>query len=210
MIRFLLPSADNEGHLQLLRRRPVVAAPLATSAHRRAELLRVVSALFLLASLVSPAFADVINGRVIGVTDGDTIRVLDAAHRQHKIRLSGIDAPERSQQFGKRAKEHLSDLVFNRDVTVEWHKLDRYERVIGKVIVNGTDANLEQVRAGYAWWYREYAREQSSSDRVAYERAEAQAKASRSGLWQDKDPTPPWEWRHSKRKPPARSSVRGG
>jgi endonuclease YncB( thermonuclease family) len=146
--------------------------------------------------VTSSAFADVINGHVVGVTDGDTIKVLDATHQLHKIRLAGIDAPENDQPFGQRSKQNLSDLVFNKDVAVEWHKLDRYGRVIGKVIINGTDANLEQVRAGLAWWYKKYAKEQSPNDRVAYEQAEAQARADRSGLWTDKNPIPPWDWRH--------------
>ena len=123
-----------------------------------------------------------IDGRVVGVADGDTITVLDGANRQHKIRLAGIDAPEKSQPFGHRSRESLSDLVFSKTVTVETDKVDRYGRQVGKVLVDGADANLAQVQRGLAWHYKAYEREQSSGDRKAYSDAEAQAKAARLGF----------------------------
>jgi len=89
----------------------------------------------------------------------------------------------------------LAALTFNKTVTVDWRKKHR-ERLVGKVTVNGVDANLEQVKAGMAWWYREYAKEQSPTDRRLYELAEQQAKAQRVGLWREAAPIPPWEWRH--------------
>lgn len=141
-------------------------------------------------------FAATLDGRVVGVTDGDTITVLDDANVQHKIRLSGIDAPERAQPFGDRSKTNLSRLTFDQRAQVEWTKRDRYQRVIGKVLVNGRDVNLEQVKSGMAWWYRAYAREQSPQDREDYEVAEFRAKSSRTGLWSEKNPLPPWDWRH--------------
>lgn len=98
---------------------------------------------------LSPA-ASVIEGRVVGVSDGDTVTVLDAGRRQHKFRLLGIDAPEKDQDFGERSKQSLSDLVFGKDVMVEYEKKDRYGRTLGKVVVGGRSANLEQVRAGLA------------------------------------------------------------
>ena len=146
--------------------------------------------------LVGIAQADTLSGRVVAVHDGDTITVLDANRTQHKIRLAGIDAPEIKQAFGSRSKQNLSNLVYNRQVTVNWQKYDRYERTVGVVLVDGRDVNLEQVRAGMAWWYRQYARNQSPADRRLYEAAENDARTAKRGLWVDANPVPPWEWRH--------------
>jgi endonuclease YncB( thermonuclease family) len=143
--------------------------------------------------------AATIEGRVVGVSDGDTITVLDAAKTQHKIRLAGIDAPESKQAFGQASKKHLSDLVFGKNVTLDCGKTDKYRREVCVVLVNGQDANLAQVKAGMAWWYRKYQKEQTPRQREEYEGAETAAKAGRIGLWQETDPVPPWEWRHPKR-----------
>lgn len=140
-------------------------------------------------------------GQVVGVTDGDTITVLDDQHIQHKIRLAGIDAPEKAQAFGQRSKEHLASLVFGRRVLIEAEKQDRYKRTVGKVVIDGRDANLAMVVAGLAWHYKKYQGEQSSSDRLLYSDAERGAREVRRGLWQDADPTAPWDWRQSKRNP---------
>lgn len=142
------------------------------------------------------AAADTYTARVVAVTDGDTIKVLDSQTQQHKIRLAGIDAPEKSQPFGHRSKQHLSDLVFGKQVTLDCNKIDRYRREICVVLVDGKDANLGQVAAGLAWWYRKYAKEQSAQQRVDYEAAEDSARSGRLGLWIEPDPMPPWEWRH--------------
>ena len=139
--------------------------------------------------------AGIIEGRVVGVADGDTITVLDADRVQHRIRLGGIDAPEKRQAFGTRSKQSLSDIVFNRAVTVETGKTDRYGRAIGKVLVDGIDANLQQVSRGFAWHYKAYEREQSLSDRQLYDFAQSEARAARRGLWQDAEPVAPWDWR---------------
>ena len=139
--------------------------------------------------------AGIIEGRVVGVADGDTITVLDADRVQHRIRLGGIDAPEKRQAFGTRSKQSLSDIVFNRAVTVETNKADRYGRAIGKVLVDGIDANLQQVSRGFAWHYKAYEREQSLSDRQLYDFAQSEARAARRGLWQDAEPVAPWDWR---------------
>jgi len=148
-------------------------------------------------TLSNLAYAD-FTGNVVGVADGDTITVLDADKVQHKIRLTGIDAPEKKQPFGNRSKQSLSDMAFNKTVTVETDKRDRYGRELGKVLVSGKDVNLEQVRAGFAWHYKAYERTQSATDRQAYADAENEAKAAKRGLWVDPEPMPPWEWRHSK------------
>jgi endonuclease YncB( thermonuclease family) len=141
----------------------------------------------------------IIQGRVVGIADGDTITVLDSSNTQHRIRLQGIDAPESRQAFGTRSRQNLSDLVFNRQVTVEYNSRDRYQRVLGKILVEGRDANLEQVRAGMAWMYRQYADQLSAADRTAYEQAETEARATRRGLWADENPTPPWDYRREGR-----------
>ena len=151
-----------------------------------------------------------ISGRVVGVSDGDTITVLDTSKVQHKIRLAGIDAPEKAQPFGQVSKEHLSGLVFGKQVTVETDKTDKYGRNVGKVLVNGTDANLAQIKAGFAWHYKEYVKEQSTADRESYARAETTARSSTLGLWRDAKPMPPWEWRHGGKDVPTALSAASG
>lgn len=143
----------------------------------------------------SGAQADTRLGRVVGVSDGDTVTALDESKTEHKVRLSGVDAPEKKQAFRNVSKQHLADLVFGGTVTVKTSKRDRYRREVGKVIVGGTDANLEQVRAGLAWHYKKYEREQSPDDRTAYANAETRALIERNGLWHDVEPTPPSEFR---------------
>lgn len=145
--------------------------------------------------LALPASSAELIGRIVGITDGDTLTLLDAARQQHKIRLAGIDAPESHQPFGQRSKTNLSALAFNKEVIADCTKVDKYKRLICKVAVNGIDINLEQVKAGMAWHYKQYAREQTLRDREDYEVAEFNAKIRRFGLWADKNPEPPWEWR---------------
>ncbi len=154
----------------------------------------------LLLALACTVHAETITGLVVGVADGDTITVLDADKVLHKIRLSGIDAPEKKQPFGNRSKESLSELAFDKTVNVETSKRDRYGRQIGKVLVNGQVVNLVQIERGMAWFYRQYQREQSPNDRRLYEAAEDAARADKRGLWRDADPVSPWEFRHNKSK----------
>lgn len=141
--------------------------------------------------------AETIQGKVVRVADGDTITILDQSKTQHKIRLSGIDAPEKGMPFGQKSKQHLSDLVAGKPVLVETTKVDRYGRNVGKVIVDGWDANLAQIEAGFAWHYKDYQREQSRADRLAYSQAEERAREARKGLWMDPEPVPPWNWRRA-------------
>lgn len=162
--------------------------------------------LLLLVLGTRPALAEPLKGVVVSIADGDTLTVLDSQRRQHKVRLSGIDAPEKAQSFGQKSKSALSALVFNREVEILGNKTDRYGRLVGKVMAADPncnmpacpkmhDVNLMQVMSGMAWWYRDYAREQSPKDRQDYEVAEFQAKSQRRGLWADKNPMPPWDWR---------------
>lgn len=139
--------------------------------------------------------ADELRGKVVGIADGDTLTVLDARHQRHAIRLNGIDAPESGQAFGQVAKRSLSNLVFGQDVVVTWTKIDRYGRRVGTVVRGETNANLEQLRGGFAWYYREYASDVAPEDRPVYEAAEQAARAAKRGLWADARQVPPWEFR---------------
>jgi endonuclease YncB( thermonuclease family) len=143
---------------------------------------------------------------VIGIADGDTITVLDSNQLQHRVRLAGIDAPEKQQAFGERSRQSLSTRVYRKDVRLEWSKEDKYGRWVARVLLDPptgcepscaapVDVSLEQIRAGMAWHYKEYEREQSRPDREAYAQAELAARAAQAGLWADPNPVAPWEWR---------------
>lgn len=144
----------------------------------------------------APAEHKVITGKVVGVADGDTVTVLTANKEQHRIRLQGIDAPERNQAFGQRSKQHLGDLVFGQTVTVPWRKLDPYGRVVGQVLLpDGTDVNLAQLKAGLAWFFRRYGLELDPKTRQVYIEAEESARSKKVGLWSDPASIPPWDFR---------------
>ncbi len=144
--------------------------------------------------LACSAFSDTITGRVVGVHDGDTLTLLTADKVEVKVRLWGIDAPETGQAFGKNSKESLSDLAFKKEASVEEKSKDRYGRVVGVVTVAGKNVNLVQVETGMAWWYRDYAKKAAD-----FQKAEEQARTKKLGLWANKDPVPPWQWRKEKK-----------
>ena len=151
--------------------------------------------LFALLILPWPAFAD-FSGRVVGVTDGDTIKVMHNG-KAEKIRLHGIDCPEKAQPFGTKAKQFTSAMVFGKEVTVKDYGLDniRFKRTLGEIVLpDGRVVNEELLRAGLAWWYRKYA-----PNRVDLAALEEEARTARRGLWADPHPVPPWEWRKQKR-----------
>jgi endonuclease YncB( thermonuclease family) len=139
--------------------------------------------------------AATLQGKVVSVADGDTITVLDGNKTQHKIRLQGIDAPEKAQAFGQKSKQSLHQLVHSKLVTVEFEKKDKYGRTVGKVLLNGTDVCLEQIKLGMAWHYKQYQSEQSKEDREIYAQAEQFANLQAIGLWRDKNPMSPWDFR---------------
>lgn len=144
--------------------------------------------------LGTPLEAADFTGRVVGVLDGDTIDVLNGHHAE-RIRLSGIDCPEKGQAFGTRAKQAASELVYGKEVTIQTHGKDRYKRTIGDVILlDGTNINQELVKQGWCWWYRKYA-----PNNAELERLENEAREARKGLWVDPQPVPPWEWRKRSR-----------
>ena len=152
----------------------------------------------LLAVVAPPAGAAEMTGRVVGIIDGDTIDVLMPGFQVARVRLAGIDAPERGQAFATAAKAALSELVFARQVVVHWKKRDRYERLVGKVTVSGADANLAMVTRGMAWHYVRFEAEQEQGDRAAYAQAEREARTQRRGLWSGTQPVAPWEFRRER------------
>lgn len=174
-------------------------------------------ALFLLAGLCALPLLSAAAPRdclVVGVSDGDTITARcgePGAFEQVKVRLNGIDAPEKKQPFGERAKQAMSSLVYMKDVELDCFKTDRYGRSVCKVMVAPAsapdgpltlDAGLVMVTLGMAWWYRAYSREQTPQERGQYEFAENEAKAKRVGLWRDAGPVAPWDWRKERRASP--------
>lgn len=167
----------------------------------------VLSFFILFSTYFTPAAAERLVGHCVGVTDGDTCTLLTENAGQKKttkIRFHGIDAPESHQDFGQASKKHLSDLIFDKAITVDVVDTDRYGRTVGKVFMGGTNVNLAMVQAGMAWWYRPYA----ASD-TALQQAEEEARSTRRGLWQSSAPTPPWEYRHGAKgnKPAATPST---
>ena len=148
------------------------------------------------ATSFTTTMAEEFSGKVIGVSDGDTITVLldkDGAKTPIKIRLAEIDAPESKQEFGTQAKKHLSDKVFGKTVKIEYAEKDRYGRVVGKVILDNRYINQEMVTEGFAWHYKQYSKDQLIAS------AQDLAKTAKSGLWVDPNPTPPWAYRQGKK-----------
>jgi endonuclease YncB( thermonuclease family) len=132
--------------------------------------------------------------KVVKITDGDTVHVLDQSKNKHKIRLGGIDAPEKKQAFGQKSKQNLSKLIAGKNIEVEYNKCDRYGRIIGKLIYQGQDVNLLQIKHGYAWHYKQYQRDQTPLDRTLYSSAEIVARKQTIGLW-SVPAMPPWKFR---------------
>lgn len=148
--------------------------------------------IFLLTS-VSCSADPALRGRIVKVSDGDTI-VLLKDNREQRIRLSGIDCPERSQAFGAVARTFTGDLVFSKDVKVLSEGKDQYDRVLGWVYLeDGRCLNHELLRAGLAWHYKAYNSDPDLAD------MEDEARAQRRGLWIDPEPVPPWEFRRLRR-----------
>lgn len=156
-------------------------------------MLRTISRLVVLVSflLLSPAVAAELLGRVVGLSDGDTMTVLTAERRQVRVRLGEIDTPESRQPYGTRAQQVLSGMVFGKEVRVVVQDIDQYGRSVGRVFQGSLDVNAEMVRQGAAWVYRQYSRDASLLQ------LEAEARSARRGLWAmpEAERTPPWEWR---------------
>lgn len=130
-----------------------------------------------------------LTGKVISVSDGDTITIFKD-NTQYKIRLNGIDCPEKSQAYGAKAKEFTSELCYGKTVTAIIKEKDRYSRYVAEIILeNGDSLNQELVKNGLAWHYKQY-----SNDSVLSELEKA-AKSQKIGLWAEENPLPPWEYR---------------
>lgn len=138
-----------------------------------------------------PALSAAVLCLVVAITDGDTIKVRCGEAPEEKVRLLQIDAPEKSQAFGTRAKEALSALIFGKSVELERGGQDRYGRTLARITLDNNDINFEMVREGYAWCYRKYLTEQGC---LALEEG---ARSGRRGLWADAEPLPPWEFRQA-------------
>tara|TARA_B100000767_G_scaffold241976_1_gene238747 strand:- start:28 stop:483 length:456 start_codon:yes stop_codon:yes gene_type:complete len=145
--------------------------------------------------LFSPQiFADV-NGVIFRVIDADTVVLKSDQGINYKIRLLGIDAPEINQVYGKEATRYLSNKVLGKNLKVLGKNKDRYHRLLGKLILNGNDINLDLVKNGMAWHYKLYKKSQEKKDQLLYSNAEIYAKVNKLGLWAKKMPVPPWQWR---------------
>lgn len=156
--------------------------------------------LSLLCTFLCAATAHAFPGKVIHIADGDTITVLAEGHRQVKIRLYGIDCPEKRQAFGNRARQHMGRLVGGQTVEVEDLGTDRYGRTLGIVFSpDGANINRQMVDAGMAWVYRQYCKRPECRE---WMQEEKEAKAAGRGLWAEPNAVPPWTWRKMQRAKP--------
>jgi endonuclease YncB( thermonuclease family) len=146
--------------------------------------------LFLLIAVATTLLAEDFSGKVVAITDGDTIRVMRDG-RSERVRLWGVDCPEARQPFDTRSKQFTGGLAFGQTVTGKVRDIDRYNRFVGEIILpDGRNLNRELVRAGFAWWYEMYARRET-----VLRDLQSEARAAKRGLWSDPKPVPPWEWR---------------
>jgi endonuclease YncB( thermonuclease family) len=139
------------------------------------------------------AQASIIRGVVVKIADGDSLTLLTDSNKQIRIRLAGIDTPERKQSFGNTAKNALVKLVFQKEVKIKVRTKDRYGRTVGIVFLGNQNVNYELVRKGMAWVYKKY-----TDNKLLY-KLEGEAKKRRIGLWVDENPIAPWDWRRGKR-----------
>lgn len=135
----------------------------------------------------------IIRGNVVYIYDGDTVKLKTNDSIEYKIRLSGIDAPEYDQKYGKDSKEYLESLVSGKFICIKVLGTDKYDRILATIFYNNEDINYKMIKAGYAWHYKYY------DNNREYEVAETEAKSKKIGLWQDNSPTAPWDYRHKKK-----------
>ena len=157
--------------------------------------MKLLLSFLLIFSVCTASASKILQGKVVSVADGDTITVLDAEKTQHKIRLQGIDAPEKAQAFGAKSKQALYEMVHGKTVQVSFEKSDKYGRILGKVLLDGQDICHQQIKAGLAWHYKKYQNQQPLADRDAYSASETAAKNEKLGLWSDPRPMAPWDFR---------------
>ena len=157
--------------------------------------MKLLLSFLLIFSVCTASASKILQGKVVSVADGDTITVLDAEKIQHKIRLQGIDAPEKAQAFGAKSKQALYEMVHGKTVQVSFEKSDKYGRILGKVLLDGQDICHQQIKEGLAWHYKKYQNQQPLVDREAYSASETAAKNEKLGLWSDPRPVAPWDFR---------------
>ncbi len=150
------------------------------------------------AKQTSPCFncGTVLEGQVTAVLDGDTLELIDLNNQEFRVRLQGIDAPEKTQAYGPQAKALLTRITLNQTAHVIWNEKDKYGRIIGKVLIKENDICLEMIAAGLAWHFTRYEQSQSEDDRQLYKATEKKVREQRKGLWADINPQPPWKYRH--------------
>lgn len=143
----------------------------------------------LITSIAMTAAGLAAGAPVVSISDGDTLTVLESGNKQVKIRLAYVDAPEKRQNYGARARESLASLCYGKDASYRVVDVDRYGRSVALVTCGGVQVNQAQVERGYAWAYRRY------NPDPAIDRLEQAARAAKNGLWADAAPVPPWEFR---------------
>jgi len=137
---------------------------------------------------------------VVGINDGDTITVVFAHDGiQKKIRLATIDAPEYNQPFGRKSRQNLSDLAYRKNAIIISKGEDRYKRIVGEVLVGDVNLNVEQIKQGFAWYYKHHQKQQTPEERIIYSKAEDLAREKKIGLWSDENPIPPWDYRNNRK-----------
>ena len=145
-----------------------------------------------LLALIYLAAADTLTGKVVRIADGDTVTILVGSN-QVRVRLFGIDAPERGQDYSRKSKEALADLVFDKEVRVVVHDKDRYGRTVGDIYIGGLLVNEKMIKDGWAWNYAHYSKSKH------YAELEREAREAKRGLWAGKNPIPPWDYRAQER-----------
>lgn len=137
--------------------------------------------------------AHTLKGKIVRVTDGDTVVLLDSTNTQHRIRLNGIDAPERGQPYGTKATNFVKELAAGKQATVEYENKDRYGRILGTLYVGDKNINEELLKAGLAWHYKFYNKDKRLAD------LEKEAKEKKLNIWSEKNPIEPYRWRKGDR-----------
>jgi endonuclease YncB( thermonuclease family) len=136
------------------------------------------------------------TAKVVSVADGDTITVLTTDFERFKVRFYGVDSPERKQPYGEEARTYLDELIYGKTVELEVQNLDRYSRYVSLVYFDNQLVNNLMVAEGYAWIYKTYCKQKDICQ--MFEKSEIQARKEKKGLWADKSPIAPWDWRKPK------------
>lgn len=162
----------------------------------------------MVASPIHSAVSDCqLSGQIIHVLDGDSVILQDGRNTQHNIRLAGIDAPEYNQAFGEQSKHALTELILMESVCVSWKHVDDYQRKIGIVFLDDKDVNLEMISQGLAWHYKRFEKTQSEENRQRYSDHENDARLAKIGIWSQKKPIAPWDWRETAKDTSSESSY---